>query len=202
MINEVGKTVLETIKEVGKEIAKATLETSDILKNIDIDKKIGHNIDKTKYPEDNKKMGSINIDKKIPERKSDIDKESDVKDIKKAENNQLGGSYKDLKKSKNYDSKKHEIHHMPADSINEINRSDGPAIIMDKRDHRKTASSGSSNEAKAYRDKQAEYIKKGDFDKALDMDIKDIKDKFGNKYDKQISEMKEYVNELKKRGDI
>ena len=91
---------------------------------------------------------------------------------------------------------------MPADSINELNTSDGPAIIMDKRDHRKTASCGNTKEAKAYRDKQSEYINKGNFDKAVEMDIKDIQDKFEDKYDKQIAEMKEYINELKKRGDI
>ena len=40
---------------------------------------------------------------------------------------------------------------------------------------------------KQYREKQAEYIKNKDWKKAFDMDVKDIRTKFGTKYNKAIS---------------
>jgi len=49
-------------------------------------------------------------------------------------------------------------------------------------DHKKTASWGSSAEAKAYREKQAQLIKDGKFDEAQKMDIQDVRSKFGKKY--------------------
>lgn len=35
---------------------------------------------------------------------------------------------------------KYEVHHMPADSTSNLERGDGPAIKMEKEDHRQTAS--------------------------------------------------------------
>ena len=66
-------------------------------------------------------------------------------------------------------------------------RKNGPAIVMTKEDHQKTASYGASAAAKQYRAKQAEYIKNKDWKKAFDMDVKDIRKKFGTKYNKAIS---------------
>lgn len=111
-----------------------------------------------------------------------------------------GGSYKDVFKEGEGD--KIEVHHMPADSVNGLDRNDGPAIKMDKEDHRMTASCGNSAEANEYRQLQKELIDNGKFRDALQMDIDDIKDKFGNKYDNAIAEMLEYVNQLEKEGKI
>ena len=104
----------------------------------------------------------------------------------------FGGTYGDLfKKLKNkLKSNGLEIHHIPANAASEetiMARKNGPAIVMTKEDHRKTASYGASAAAKQYRAKQAEYIKNKDWKKAFDMDVKDIRKKFGTKYNKAIS---------------
>ena len=77
-----------------------------------------------------------------------------------------------------------------------------PCIEMKKEDHRKTASCGNSIEAREYRAKQKELIDKGDFRGAIQMDIDDIRGKFGDKYDAQIKEMLEYVDKLEQGGKI
>ena len=116
------------------------------------------------------------------------------------ENTKTGGRYGDLKKQDGREGK--EVHHMPAKSTSELDENDGPAIIMEKEDHKKTASFGNSKEAQEYRAKQKELIDEGKFDEALQMDIDDIKEKFGDKYDDAIEELKEYYNELKEKGKV
>lgn len=111
-----------------------------------------------------------------------------------------GGSYRDLKKTS--DGEKHEVHHMPADYATNIEREDGPAIKMEKDDHRKTASCGSSREAREYREQQKKLIEQGKFREALQMDIDDIHEKFGDKYDDAINEMLDYVEQLEQEGKI
>jgi len=89
-----------------------------------------------------------------------------------------------------------ESHHMPADAASSLSKNQGPAIQMDIADHKKTASWGSSREARAYRAEQAERIKAGDFAGAQRMDIQDIRSKFGAKYDAAIKQMIEYTKKL------
>lgn len=115
-------------------------------------------------------------------------------------NEKKGGSYRDVKKSSDGDT--HEVHHMPADNATELDRDDGPAIKMKKEDHRQTASCGNSKEAREYRERQKELIEQGKFREALQMDIDDIREKFGDKYDDAIDEMLEYVDQLEKEGKI
>lgn len=110
------------------------------------------------------------------------------------EKEKIGGSYKEV--FKEGQGEKYEVHHMPADNVNGLERNDGPAIRMDKEDHRETASCGNSIEAREYRAYQKELIDKGKFREALQMDIEDIRSKFGNKYDNAISQMLEYVDKL------
>lgn len=112
-----------------------------------------------------------------------------------------GGSYGELKKFSNGET--HENHHMPADSSYKgLEYDEKPAVKMEKMDHRQTASWGNSLEARAYRSQQKELLDAGKFDEAVQMDIDDIREKFGNKYDKGISEMKEYVERLKQEGRL
>jgi hypothetical protein len=73
---------------------------------------------------------------------------------------------------------------------------------MDKEDHRQTASCGNSKEAQEYRAKQKELINQGKFREALQMDIDDIHEKFGDKYDDAIAEMEEYVKKLEEEGRV
>ncbi len=105
-----------------------------------------------------------------------------------------GGSYRDVKKIS--DGETQEVHHMPADSASPLERDDGPAIAMDKSDHRQTASCGNSCEAREYREQQRELIEQGKFQEAFDMDVEDIREKFGDKYDDAIAQAQEYVDKL------
>lgn len=59
-----------------------------------------------------------------------------------------------------------------------------------------------SKKANAYRAKQENLIKQGKFREAVKMDVKDLRSKFGNKYDKGIGEIWKYVNELERNGKI
>lgn len=120
------------------------------------------------------------------------------------ETRDCGGSYKELR-SEGWgwnDNPPHEVHHMPADSASNLEREDGPAIAIEYSDHQQTASCGSSREAKEYRAAQKELIDKGDFRGALQMDIDDLHDKFGDKYDEAISQMLDYVDKLEQDGKI
>lgn len=112
------------------------------------------------------------------------------------EQDKKGGSYAEV--FKEGEGEKYEVHHMPADSVSKIERNDGPAIKMEKADHRQTSSCGSSKEAREYRSIQKELIDQGKFREALQMDIDDIHEKFGDKYDAAIGEMLDYANGLEK----
>jgi hypothetical protein len=81
------------------------------------------------------------------------DRESDEADGQ----DKKGGSYAYVFKEGEGD--KYELHHMPADSASNLERNDGPAIKMEKANHRETASCGSSKEAREYRAVQKELIK-------------------------------------------
>ena len=108
-----------------------------------------------------------------------------------------GGAYKDLP---NLPGK--EKHHMPSDAASKLDRGDGPCIVMDAQDHKKTASWGHSRESMEYQAKQKTLIDEGKFHEALQMDIDDIHDKFGDKYDNQISQVMDYVNKLEQEEMI
>jgi hypothetical protein len=62
---------------------------------------------------------------------------------------------------------------------------------MDKVDHEKTASWGSSKMSEAYRDTQSKLIKQGKagYLAAMLMDVADVRSKFGDKYDGAIAQM-------------
>lgn len=111
-----------------------------------------------------------------------------------------GGSYKEVREGS--EGETHEIHHMPADSVSFLERNDGPAIKMEKADHRQTESCGSSREAREYRAQQKELIDQGKFREAIQMDIDDIHYKFGNKYDGAVEEMLIYVDKLEQEGKL
>ncbi|WP_422490898.1 hypothetical protein, partial [Endozoicomonas sp. ALE010] len=108
----------------------------------------------------------------------------------------LGGAHRETSKPVNdgLDS-----HHCPAKDCYKnsyLSQYDGPAIKMAPADHRKTASYGSSPEAKAYRKQQQELIENGQFMEAVRMDILDIRSKFGDKYDDNIEQMLDYAKSI------
>lgn len=135
--------------------------------------------------------------KKDTSSKQDVQSNEDKSshDVEKME--KKGGSYGELKKEGhgwNHEPPE-EVHHMPSNESSPLETNDGPAIVMDREDHRQTASCGNSREAQEYRAKQAQLISEGKFEEAMQMDIDDIHDKFGSKYDEAIEEMKAYAKE-------
>jgi hypothetical protein len=95
-----------------------------------------------------------------------------------------GGRYKDLARGPGI-----EIHHMPAKSVSPLSEGDGPAIQMETGDHRITGSWGRSRDAIEYRSLQKSLIDQGRFDDAIQMDIDDVQQNFGSKYDAAILKM-------------
>ena len=112
-----------------------------------------------------------------------------------------GGSYGELRKI-TAGSSVFEIHHMPADSVSPLSHWKGTCIIMYKKDHVKTSSYGNKKKASLYRQKQREFIKKGQFLEAEWMDINEIRELFGTKYDKAINEKLTYEQRLESEGKI
>jgi RHS repeat-associated protein len=105
---------------------------------------------------------------------------------------QLGGKYGDIRGQISGN----EVHHMPADSASPISRHKGPGISMSKEDHSQTASYKNIPGARDYRGKQSDLISQGKFKEAQQMDINDVRSKFGNKYDGAIAQMEEYTRTL------
>lgn len=64
-------------------------------------------------------------------------------------------------------------------------------------DHVRTASHGSSDKAKQYRADQAALVEQGKFKEALDMDIKDIRDKFPDgRYETALKQAERYAETI------
>lgn len=85
------------------------------------------------------------------------------------------------------------VHHCPANSVNRLTTYSGPALRMLVSDHKKTASYGNKASAITYRSKQKQLILSGKFDAAMQMDVNDLRSKFGTKYNKAITQMINYA---------
>ncbi|WP_343035613.1 polymorphic toxin-type HINT domain-containing protein [Isoptericola sediminis] len=96
-----------------------------------------------------------------------------------------GGKYGDLKPS----GAGKEVNHIPAKAASPLTPYSGPAIRMDYADHRAVYSTGPSLASQAWRTRQKELIDSGDFRGAMQMDVDDIRARFGSKYDDAIAEM-------------
>ena len=120
------------------------------------------------------------------------------------EGRKTGGSYAELKKEGWgwNDEPPHEIHHIPSNESSKLETYEGPAIVMDYKDHRQTASCGCSREAREYRACQKQLIDNGQFKEALQMDVDDLHSKFGNKYDASMSQAWSYVKFLEENNKI
>ncbi|MCQ6555491.1 hypothetical protein NPS70_20155 [Streptomyces sp. C10-9-1] len=73
----------------------------------------------------------------------------------------------------------------------------GPAIRMEYDDHRIMTSTGSSAESVAWRARQRALIDAGHWDQAMKMDIDEIRENFGDKYDTHIKDM---IDSLQNNG--
>jgi hypothetical protein len=112
----------------------------------------------------------------------------------------VGGSYSDLNKL--YPGRKEnqqEIHHIPAQSaykdVTSLSPSSGSSIIMDRQDHRETASCGRDKASVAYCNEQKKLIAAGKIDAAFEMDKADLRGKFGSKYDPAIRQAESYLHQ-------
>jgi RHS repeat-associated protein len=100
-----------------------------------------------------------------------------------------------------------EVHHMPSWSateasglrlgLDEKNYRKAPAICMLAVHHHQTASYGSSASSSAYRRNQARFMSNLLYDLAQNMDVVDVKTKFGTRYDYGIIQMRNYTSQLK-----
>uniref|UniRef100_UPI003870131C hemagglutinin repeat-containing protein n=1 Tax=Stenotrophomonas pigmentata TaxID=3055080 RepID=UPI003870131C len=96
-------------------------------------------------------------------------------------------------------------HHCPAKACYAdapLSSEKGPAIKMDPADHRRTTSYGSGDDAIAYRAAQRKLLEQGRLREAIQMDIDDIRMKFGGKYNDGIKQMLEYAETLDSKDFI
>ncbi|MFK0252421.1 hypothetical protein [Streptomyces sp. NPDC090445] len=123
-----------------------------------------------------------------------------------------GGRYDELKKPDGLNHPGTEINHIPPHSVTKqvstLSYGRGPAIQMDRQDHRgrknpdgnwsshpRALSTGSWTESKEHRARQLALMEAERFKQAVKLDIKDIKSKFGAKYDGALNEMKPALRE-------
>jgi hypothetical protein len=104
----------------------------------------------------------------------------------------LGGAYGDVR------ARGGEVHHAPARSASPLIPRDSPAFRMEIADHAETASYFSRKGARAYIAAQRRLIEAGEFRLAVNMDIADVRSKFGPKYNQGIQEMLNYINRIGK----
>lgn len=195
---EMAERAIETVEEVmKKEVEGLPEQIGECIEVEDLADEIGGGMETDGLPDE---IGD-EIPSESQENLNDARDNGNIENINEMDApEKKGGSYDEVFKEGEGD--KYEVHHMPADSTLNLERGDGPAIKMEKEDHRQTASCGSSREAREYRAQQKELIEQGKFREALQMDIDDIHEKFGNKYDDAISEMLEYVDKLEAEGKI
>ncbi|HMN31013.1 MAG TPA: polymorphic toxin-type HINT domain-containing protein, partial [Caldilineaceae bacterium] len=109
---------------------------------------------------------------------------------------QMGGSYREVRDYSSDHNWGGEVHHMPANSTSPLHMDRGPSVWMSKADHAKTASYGSTKKALKYQETQRSLIAAGKFEKAFEMDARDIRKKFGGKYNTAIHEARQYAIDM------
>lgn len=185
-------------EDINRETSKNPRTLEEMLDNFFRDKEELVEINNVLYENNNDILEEV--DNNIGEKVDKLENSQEEKDNKDRDVEKKGGSYGEV--FKKGEGEKYEVHHMPANNVNGLELNDGPAIKMDKEDHRETGSCGNSKEAREYRAKQKEFIDQGKFREALQMDIDDIHEKFGDKYDDAISEMLKYVDKIEEDGKI
>ncbi len=122
----------------------------------------------------------------------------------------VGGSYSELKSMVQEKGLGYllEVHHVPPRSSAQIiykrigkggkvvEEDISPAIIVLKVDHIKTASFGNSKESIKFQKMQRELVKSGKYLEAFANEKNDIKSNFGNKYDRQLKDVEDYITTL------
>jgi hypothetical protein len=118
----------------------------------------------------------------------------------------LGGSYQKVKNGYPKGNHNYHTHHLYAKSsykgVLGLNENQGPSIRMTDEDHKQTASYDSREGAKKHRNDQRDLLKQGKYREAWDLDVKDIRDKFPNKYDQHINQAEKHLLKLHEQGKI
>jgi hypothetical protein len=76
----------------------------------------------------------------------------------------------------------------------------GPAILMSQIDHQQTLSWGSKGAG--YRAAQTALLKQGKYMESFNIEAKAIQETFGDKYDRQIAEARQYLADLISSGEL
>ncbi|MFI7501164.1 LamG-like jellyroll fold domain-containing protein [Streptomyces sp. NPDC049687] len=119
-----------------------------------------------------------------------------------------GGQYKDLKGPNGRNIPGTEINHMPSSQANSavfgIPEGQGLAIQMDEADHVLTESWGSSHLGMLHRAHQEFLLRQGRLTEALQMDVTNVRQLFGSKYDDAMDEMvaklPDYIDAIRRSG--
>ncbi|MCI6186364.1 MAG: hypothetical protein MR739_04205 [Spirochaetia bacterium] len=195
----IGKVALEVGKKIAAEVGKEAAKEAGKKMSTEVGKATVESVGKSEVAKLPKELAPVKETIGLPKQ---LSPESQVEKLK------VGGSYGQLKDAGHDHGHipPEEKHHMPAweamGETTKVEYTDCPALAMEVEDHRQTASWGNSLDAREYRAKQTELIKQGNFREALQMDIDDIHEKFGDKYDEGIAQMLEYVGKLEKAGDL
>lgn len=125
-----------------------------------------------------------------------------AKGDKDGEGDFRGGSYGG---TKGVGDKDMESNHMPPKSVSPLGEYPSPSMQMDKEDHRKAMSTGSSLESQEWRKAQQELIEAGSYRDALAMDIRDVRriaEEGGDirKYNQATRELLAYYKCLQEHG--
>ena len=108
----------------------------------------------------------------------------------------LGGSYEAARAT----NEGGEVHHIPAYGayckLNILSKNSGPSNWMETVDHRRTQSWGRSSSAMAYRSQQQVLIARNEFRVAQQMDLDDVRSKFGSLYDRGMDQALVYTADL------
>ena len=109
-----------------------------------------------------------------------------------------GGAFRDVQGNGG------EGHHIISRSVLEefgLDERDAPAISMSPEDHRQTGSWGRSREAQKYRAEEADLLRQGKYRAAFEKGVKNIRSKFGNRYDAEIRKARKHFkkNKLKEK---
>jgi hypothetical protein len=108
----------------------------------------------------------------------------------------LGGSYKNVRASNTGG----QVHHLIAAKVEipGLSKSDYPSVYLNSfEEHQLTKSWGPSGIAKRYRNEQQTLINQGEIRRALAIDIKDVRNNFGTKYNEALLQSIDYAESLK-----
>jgi hypothetical protein len=108
----------------------------------------------------------------------------------------LGGSYKNVRASNTGG----QVHHLIAAKIEipGLSKSDYPSVYLESfADHKKTASWGRGDIPDSYRQQQQTLINQGEIRRAIAIDIRNLRNNFGTKYNEALLQSIDYAESLK-----